>query len=471
MRGLHRHLMAGTILVSLAACSISTPYSSPDANLPDSFSEGGSGSVGEVAEVRWWQAFNDQQLNGLVASGLAQNLGIQAARERFAAASAVASGAGIGLGGGINAQAGFRGGSNDVEEEFAAASVNVSWLGDFFGQLSGERSFAAARMEAAGFGVEAARLAFLADLSSAYVNARFFQNSLEVTRQNLASREETLELTQRLVDASAATVVDLQLARGLVDETRADIPGLYAQFRVQSHRVATLLGRPASSLVGQMSRGAPQPIPGSIYRSGVPADLLRNRPDIRIAERNLAASVARIGIARANLYPSMSLTGRITGAAAGTTANEVTWAFGPVINLPIFNRRALAARVTEREAAAREALLLWQNTVLRGVEEVENALVSVNASRRTVTQQRRALETWEESLRLAQAAYSRGELSVLEVLDSERRLGDARIRLAEAQRQHAINFVALNVAIGSGRGLGPTALAATAGASVNDGAS
>jgi multidrug efflux system outer membrane protein len=312
-------------------------------------------------------------------------------------------------------------------------------------------------MQAAGYDVEATRLAFLAELSTAYINARFFQNSLELTRQNLASREETLQLTQQLVDASAATVVDLQLARGLVAETRADIPGLEAQFLIQSHRVATLLGLPASSLVREMSRGAPQPMPQRIYSSGVPADLLRNRPDIRIAERNLAASVARIGVARASLYPSISLIGRITGTTAGNSADEATWAFGPIVNLPIFGREALTARVSQREAQARESLVLWKNAVLIGVEEVENALVSVSRARRTVAAERNALETLEESLRLAQDAYSRGERSVLDVLDAERRVGAARIRLAQAQRQSALDFVALNVAIGSGRGLGPAA--------------
>lgn len=461
---LSRHLVMVALSVTLGACSVSEPYSSPEATLPGSFSEGDSGSVGEVAQLRWWENFNDRQLTKLVERGLDQNLSIQAAQERFAAASAVARGAGIAAAGGLDARGGFRGGSDEVDEEFATGAVNVSWLADFFGELSGERSVAAAQMEAAGYGVEAARLAFLAELSTAYINARFFQNSLELTRQTLASREETLELTQRLVDASAATVVDLQLARGLVDETQADIPGLAAQFRIQSHRAATLLGQPASSLVGEMSRGAAQPTPRNIYRSGVPADLMRNRPDIRIAERDLAAAVARIGVARADLYPSISLTGRIAGTAAGSSADEVTWGFGPVINLPIFGRAGLEATVSQREAAAREALLVWQNVVLRGVEEVENALVSVSSSQRTVSRQERALETWEESLRLAQEAYSRGERSVLEVLDAERQVAQARIRLAEAQRQYAVNFVELNVAIGSGRGLGPIALAQPQGA-------
>ena len=451
-----RAVMIPAMTIALSACSLSEPYTPPEAALPAQFSEGGGDSIANVAEVRWWEALRDRQLDGFVSRGLAQNLDIQAATERFNAAAAVAQGTGIAVGGGLNASGGVRGGSNDPEEEFAAGTVSVSWLADFFGLLSGQREVAAAELEAAGYGVEQTRLAFLAELSTAYVNARFFQNDLELTRQNLASRRTTLDLTQRLVDASVATTVDLQLARGLVDETRAQIPRQEAQFRIQSHRIATLLGAPASSLVPQMSRGAPQPIPRRIYSSGVPADLLRNRPDIRIAERRLAAAVARIGVARADLYPSISLTGRITGEAGGASLDETTWSFGPIVNLPIFGRRALEARVTEREALAREALAIWKNTVLRGVEEVENALVSLNRSRQTAEAEQRAVETLEEALRLAQESYSRGERSVLDVLDAERRVGAARSRFAQAQRQLAIDFISLNVAIGSGRGLSPS---------------
>ncbi|WP_112322092.1 efflux transporter outer membrane subunit [Oceanibium sediminis] len=457
-----RASIASLSAVGLVSCSGAEPYTSPQMDLPASFLQSSGGSIGQVADVRWWQAFSDSRLNSLVSRGLSQNLDTRIAGERMSAAAAVARGAGIALGGGFNGAAGVRGGSNAVDERFATGTVQVSWVLDFFGRLSGQRAVAAADLEAAGFGVEQARLAFLSELSGAYIDARFFQNSLELTRRNLASRQRTVDLTQRLLEADLVTSVDLTRARGLVDETRADIPDLEAGFRIASHRVATLLGLPAGSLVSELARGAPQPTPRSIYPSGVPADLLRNRPDIRAAERNLAAAVARIGIARADLYPSISLTGQITGTARSEGVNGSTWGFGPIINLPIFGREALTANVSAREANAREAMLVWQRTVLQGVEEVENALVAVSRARQSVAAQRRAVATLEEALQLSQDAFSSGERSVLDVLDAERRVGDARLRYAAALRQQAISFVALNVAIGAGRGLAAQSAAADA---------
>lgn len=449
-------LRVSVAAVFLAGCSQIEPYSEPEANLPPEFAQASGGSVGETATVLWWQAFNDDKLDQLVTRGLTQNIGIQIAGERFRAAQAVARGAGVPVSGGLLAEGGGRGSTNGPEEGFVTGTANVSWLLDFYGRLSSERTAAGANFEAAGYDVESARLAYLAELTTAYVNARYFQNLLEITRRNLSSRNATVDLTQRLVDASAATVVDLSQARGFVDETRADIPTIEGQFLVWAHRVSTLLGQPAGDWVPYLSAGAAQPVAGRIYRGGVPADLLRNRPDIRAAERNLAASVARIGVARADLFPSISLGGRITGNAGTNSADVATWSFGPIINLAIFGREQLNATVNQREAQAREQLLVWQNTVLLAVEEVENALALVSRSGRAITAEKQALGSLQESLDLQRSAFERGERSILDVIDAERRVGEARSRLAAAQQRHAVNFIALNVAIGSGRGLAGT---------------
>jgi len=303
--------------------------------------------------------------------------------------------------------------------------------------------------------VETARLAYLSQLTIAYINARFAQNSLTLTRQTLTSRQRTADLTQEIVDAGAATVVDLTRARGLVDETRADVPRQEAQFRIASHRIATLLGQPAGTLGAQLSQGTGQPLPGRIYSAGVPADLIRNRPDVAVAERQLAAAVLRIGVARADLFPSISLTGNITGTAAGQSSGSSSWSFGPSLNLPIFGRGALNAALTAQESRAREAWLIWQQSVLDAVEEVENAIVSLNRSRSVLDAERRALATLREASRLSQESFRNGDRSILDVLDAERRVGDALINVAAAQQLLAVDFVTLNVAIGAGRGFGP----------------
>ncbi|MBW9117828.1 efflux transporter outer membrane subunit, partial [Rhizobium cauense] len=230
--------------------------------------------------------------------------------------------------------------------------------------------------------------------------------------------------------------------------------GLETNIRVAAHHIATLLGQPAGSLLGDLLKGAPQPIFRGGITSGIPADLIRNRPDVRVAERNLAAATANIGVAISQLYPTITLSGSISPTyvkPAGFSGGSLTtWSFGPTLTLPIFDGGRLRANVDIAKSDAKTQYLTWKQTVLEAVEEVENALSAVRRDAQTVEALRAQVKTTQETLELSTASYKDGASSLLDVLDAQRQVSLAQASLAAAIQQMATDYVSLNVAIGGG---------------------
>jgi multidrug efflux system outer membrane protein len=238
-----------------------------------------------------------------------------------------------------------------------------------------------------------------------------------------------------------------------VQSTQAEIPGLETSFRVAAHHIATLLGKPAGSMVGELQRAGSQPVFRGGITSGVPADLIRNRPDIRVAERNLAAATADIGVAISQLYPTIALSGSISPSyvrPVGGNGGLTSWSFGPTLTLPIFDGGRLRANVDISKSTAKTQYLAWKQTVLEAVEEVENALSAVRRDAQTVAALRAQVKTTQETLDLSTASYKDGASSLLDVLDAQRQVSLAQASLAAAVQQMAKDYVSLNVAVGGG---------------------
>ena len=450
-------------LLLLSGCVTGPDHTPPQTPLPEKFAEGGKKSNGEVAMAAWWTAFNDRRLNGLVEQGLDQNLDVLQALERISAAQAnvVVAGAGglpsLNLSG--DESLSKTGGTGDYvtrttdTTSTASGGLSVSWLLDLFGQYRRAKEGATASLDAAYASADVAKLSYLSDLVTSYINARYYQERIAIARKNLASRRETLDLTKLQLEAGAASRLDVVQSEGLVNSTLADLPGLETNFRQSAHHIATLLGLPASALIADLQKGAPQPIARRSVNAGVPADLIRNRPDIRKAERELAAAVAEIGVAEAQLYPSITLGGSISPSWVSTKslAGSVTsWSFGPSLTLPILDGGRLKANVDIAESSARGAYLAWKASVLNAVEEVENALAAVNRDSQTVNALTATVRSYEEALSLSTASYKDGASSLLDVLDAQRSVSTAQASLAQAVQQMAADYVALNVAIGGG---------------------
>ncbi|OCJ04704.1 nodulation protein NodT, partial [Rhizobium sp. AC44/96] len=412
--------------------------------------------------VAWWTAYNDPRLNALVMEGLSENLSIQQALERInsAASNVTVAGAGSLPGLVVGASQTTSGNLGNLATTHAATNVqegtaSISWLLDLFGQYRRSKESAQASLDAAYSSADVAKLTYLQDLVTSYVNARYFQERIALSKANLKSRQETYELTKFQLEAGAASRLDVVQAEGLVQSTQAEIPNLEISFRTAAHHIATLLGKPAGDMVAELQKGSSQPVFRGGIKSGIPADLIRNRPDIRVAERNLAASTANIGVAISQLYPTISLSGSISPsytklAGGGAGGSIASWSFGPTLTLPIFDGGALRANVDITKSNAKADYLAWKAAVLNGVEEVENALSAVRRDAQTVEALRAQVKTTQETLELSTASYKDGASSLLDVLDAQRQVSLAQASLAAAVQQTANDFVALNVAIGGG---------------------
>jgi outer membrane protein, multidrug efflux system len=478
-----KRVAAPLVLLLLSGCTLGPDHAPPQISLPSKFAEGSATTNDDVALKPWWTAFSDSRLNGYVEQGLAQNLDVLQALERInqAEANVVQAGAGGLPALDFRAQA-ERSGARDIggpaplspaalaEQSSASGGPTASWFLDLFGLYRRNKEAALANLDVAYASVDVARLSLLSSVASAYIDVRFYQERIALTRQNLQSRRETLNLTKLQLEAGAASRLDVVQAEGLVNSTLADLPGLETQFRLASHRIANLLGLPASSLIPELQRGARQPVARFSPKSGIPADLIRNRPDIRAAERTLAAATARIGVAEAQLYPAITLGGSITPSytrTLGTESGILSWSFGPQLSLPIFDGGSLKAGVKLAESEAREAYLAWKQEVLDAIEEVENALAAVARDGRTVSALRATVASYEEALELATASYRDGASSLLDVLDAQRQVSDSQANLAAAVQQMAQDFVSLNVAIGGGYAVGSAATTQVASAAVH----
>lgn len=446
-------------LLLLAGCVTGPNYQAPQIALSSRFSEGDSKQAGDISQARWWLAFRDQKLNGLVDRGLAENLSIQQALERIAEAqsnitvseggalpalTADASDTGSGTDGSFSSQ---------PSRNTVSGGLTLSWLLDFWGQYKRAKEGAIASLDAAYASADSAKLTYLSDLTKSYVSARYYQARISIAQENLGSRRETLNLTKLQLEAGAASRLDVVQAEGLVNSTLAEIPGYETNFRVAAHHIATLLAVSPASIVAELQKSARQPVAAAIPRAGIPADLIRNRPDIRIAERNLAAAVARIGVAEAQLYPTIRLSGSISPSYISTNAasgSATSWSFGPSLSLPILDGGVLRANVDIANSTARQQYLTWKSTVLTAVEEVENALSAVNRDRQTVDALNATVKSYQEALELSTSSYRDGASSLLDVLDAQRSVSTAQASLAQAVQQMATDFISLNIAIGGG---------------------
>ncbi|MGO4568214.1 efflux transporter outer membrane subunit [Rhizobium sp. 2YAF20] len=451
---------APALLLILAGCVSGPDHKPPEMPLPAKFSEGGAKLNGDVANTAWWNAFNDRRLEGFVTTGLAQNVQIMQSIEATNSAQSNVTVAGAGslpslLVGASHTTSGQMGNlrTQRLTQNTSSSDVQVSWLLDLFGQYRSAREGALASLDAAYATVDVTRLAYLKDLVTSYVNARYFQARISIAQENLKSRRETLELTKFQLDAGAASRLDVVQAEGLVNSTLSEIPGLEISFRQAVHHIATLLNVPPATVIADMQKGSTQPVFRGNVSTGVPADLIRNRPDIRKAERELAAATAEIGVTEAQLYPTISLSGAISPSYVHTSASHggfTTWSFGPTLSLPIFDGGLLRANVKIAQSNARGQYLTWKQTVLTAVEEVENALSAVARDAQTVSALRAQVKSYQEALELSTASYKDGASSLLDVLDAQRSVTSAQESLATAIQQSATDYVSLNVAIGAG---------------------
>lgn len=437
---------AGPAVLIVSCAAVGPDYVRPQQSLSAQYVNGGSAALTNAAVQRWWTGLGDPLLTELAERGLAQNLDIRTARARIDQAEAALgrTGGRSQFDGGLTAEVGREGDGNGTSDDRRSISADARYVLDLFGGIRRGREAARANLAAAGYDAGTVRLAYLADLADAYVDARYFQNAAWITRKAIQSRRETLAIVVRQLDGGGATALDEAQARALLRSAEAALPMLQANFEASVFRIATLLAEPAGPIMARMTQGAGQPAPSRGIATGTPADLLRNRPDIRAAERDLAAATAAIGVAEADLYPSLRLSGFVS------EGDDEDWSFGPSLHLPVLNQGVLAARRNEAVARAAEAELVWRQEVLTAVEDVQTAESALRYWRSQVGAQRAAADAAEEVRILTRKTYEAGGTVLTDVLDAERRALDNRLMLMAGLRDLSKSWIQLQVATGRG---------------------
>lgn len=435
------------VLVPVGCVRVGPNYETPGIALTVAFAGRQATEPGLALNSAWWHAFQDPKLTELLARGAAQNLDVKTALARIARAESLLRTTGL------NAQT-----SGDASKVWARSRVeslsvnndqsstyDAGFVIDLFGGFARDRERALAAFEAAQFDVGVARLAVLAEITVAYIEARYHQALVGIIQSAIESDRQTLDLVTERQRLGLSTQLQRQQAITRLASTEAELPIHRAQFDVQIFRLATLLNEPAQPLMVEMRAHQGQLRPLAMPKAGVPADLLRNRPDIRLAERNLAAATAAIGVAQAQLYPSLTLTGTVT-----IQDPRNSWDFSRVLVLPVLNRGKLLGNRDAKIAAAHASDLEWRSAVRKAVEEVQAALLETRAWSEQGASLGRATRAAQRLVRLTTEQYDLGQVALSEVLVAKRQLASSREKLANARRQYALAWTRTQVAAGYG---------------------
>jgi len=460
-------LSAALAPLALAACTATAghDYAPPDMATPAAYAqapaEAEADAPAPLADGAWWRGYGDPRLDALVAEALSTNLAIAAAEARLAEARALVDAAEAAGGPALDAGAeagverqlrGQRTRTQRRTEVSAEAGLLFSWVPDLFG---GQRR----AVEAAE--AEARRQALLRDDLARRVAADVVRRHLEGARDRLrldlinASLElqrQTLALVRERFAAGLASQLDVSRAEAQAAETRARRGPLRRDLAAARAALAALTGRPPGALETAATPALPD------YRGplgpGLPRDLLRRRPDVRAAEAALAAAVADIGVAEAELYPQLSLPGALTfgatGFGTGTVVETLVAGLAASLDIPLVDSGGRRAQVAAAEARAREALLTYRATLLDAVAEVETALAELDAARARRADLQAAVTASATATEQARQLYRQGLIGFLDVLDAERTLLDNRQDLAAAQADEALLAADLHAALGTG---------------------
>lgn len=339
-------------------------------------------------------------------------------------------------------------------DNYVNLGFDSSWELDFWGRIRRSVESADAGLQASIEGYRDVLVLLYSSVASAYVDVRTLQARIQYTEGNLRSQNETLQLTKDRRTAGLAPDLDVSQAELNTAQTESSLPLLRQALAQSIHRLGVLLGELPSALVPELSAPAPLPTAPASVTAGLPADLLRQRPDVREAERELAAQTARIGVAKADLYPRFSLSGTFVLDATDVgnlfTGAAKAWGFGPTFRWNLFDGGRVRSAIRVEEARTEQALTFYEQTVLNALEDVENAMVAYAEEKSRVTSLVRSVVAAQKSVDLVKILYTTGLTNFQNVLDMERKLFLQQDQLAESRGIVILNLIRIYRALGGG---------------------
>ncbi len=457
-------LCCTSTLLLATGCAVGPRYRQPANLQPTQFEQAGALSdTSAPAETEWWRGFGDPLMESLIHSAATNNHDLRIAQSRLQEARALWTQARFDFAPTIRSQNYYentqtsRATQSDRDRsgrhnELYRVGFDSTWELDLWGKARRNVEAARATIEA----VEASRddvlISVRAEVALNYLELRGLQNQLVVAERNATNQTEILVLAQALRDGGQGTQLDVARARSLLNATLATIAPLHSDLEQAKHRLAVLCGLPPAGLKEQLRPTAPLPTLPTQVPLGSPADLLRRRPDLRSAERSLAAATARIGVETADLFPSVTFVGSIGLQAnrfsgfgdAGTDA----WGFGPHLSWAALDLGRVRQRIKAANSRAEGALVTYEKTVLLALEETENALVGFSGQRQRLGFLREAERAAAEAVALARQRYRDGVSDFLGVLDAERTLLSLQEQLVASETLTATSLVRVYKSLG-----------------------
>jgi len=458
-----RHSVFLIALLLLTGCTLGPKYKRPTVAVPDTYRglapEAGSQSATSFGEEKWWNVFQDPQLQALIRAALAQNYDVRIAAVRVLQAQALL---------GITRADQFptiAAGVSTSNERFPATTitrafetspsqVNLSlfWELDFWGKFRRATEASRASLLATEWGQKAVASSLVSNVASAYFQLLELDSEMNISRRTLESRKESLRLVEVRAKGGVTSLIDVRQSEQLVFTAAAGIPDLERRIEQQENLISILLGNNPAPV----TRGKPlveNPLL-PVLPAGLPSSLLERRPDIQSSEQQLVAANARIGVAKAAYFPQITLT-----AVGGYQSSALTdlfsgpaglWSFGGQLAQPIFTGGRIRSNVRLTEAQRQETVLLYQQSIQQAFREVSDSLVAYRKNQEFRSQQELLTNSAQDTTRLANMRYQGGVTSYLEVLDSDTRYFDAQIGLAQAELNERLAMVQLYNALGGG---------------------
>jgi len=439
------------LFIMLSGCSVGPDYVRPATPAPDHWNVEYQ-AAGEMANVRWWQQFNDPVLSNLVETAVRSNLDLKEATAKvdqfLGALAATRSQYFPQITGAVTPTVQRMEG---VKTETYQAAANMAWEIDLWGRIRRSSESAQAQIMSSEAGRRGSVLTVVSSVVSGYLTLRGLDRLLEIAKDTEKATAENLKLFRLRFKYGTISQLEVSQQENLYETARQAVPNYENQIRQQENALSLLLGR----VPGPIPRGkaldalAPPGIP-----AGLPSRLLEQRPDIIQAEQDLIAANADIGAAKAEYFPKLSLTG-----ALGIASNDMSklaspgaelWSIGGELSAPILNFGATAGKVKQTEAKKEQALYRYQRSILTGFREVEDALIKITKGREQLESQRRQVHSLEEYARLSRLQFEAGTSNYLQVLDAEQALFTGRQSLAQTQYNLLVSVVSIYKAMGGG---------------------
>ena len=458
-------------LILFSGCAVGPEYQPPSVDIPAHWSEQPSSATGERTSaseqdlVSWWVVFHDPLLTSLEERALATNLDLKLAEARIQQARAARLGASSTLGPTLEGTTQYRhsqspinasqngNGGGTIGNQFQAG-FDASWEIDIFGR--GRRTVEAADADllAAAEASHSAMVSLTAEVARTYLELRALQQSIQTARQNISAQEQMVEIIRQLFEAGFKSSLDLAAAEAQTANMQAQVPPFEQSSQQTMHSLSILLGREPTALMAELTLATPLPAHLPSVTAGIPADLLRRRPDIRRAEAQIHASTARIGIAEADLFPKLTLSGALNlqGGALDSWFNWTNrlWSLGPSVSWQLFDSGRVKANVLQQKSLQEQSLIIYQQTVLIALQEVEDTLIATAKEQEHNSALAQAREANRKTLELAKTLYNAGQTDFISVLMAERVVFVSDDLLIQSTKTLATNLVALYKALGGG---------------------